>query len=301
MQTLLNNKTVQFFVIFIIGVSYSLLLTLNKIAVTHGVPSTAYVFWHCLGAGIFTGLILLFQKKPLPLGRRFIFTYTIWGLLAVAAPITLLTWISPKLPAGIITLTMILVPLITYVLSLLFRIDRFRLLSISGIIMGAAGVLLVTLPSQALPTSDMVNWLLLALLAPLSFGMVTVFVAKFRPPECGSIALVSGLFLASAIMLLPVMIGFGHFYIFPGDDLIGDLAILGASILSCLIFWLFLEIIGVAGPTFATQHNYIAVLSGFGWGALFFSETPSWLIWIAVLVMFGGLALHTVSSKTDEV
>lgn len=295
----LKAKPQQIALVFLIGASYSLLLAVNKIAVTHGVPSSAYVFWHCLGAGLITGLLALARRERYPLGPKYLFTYAVWGLLSVAAPITLLTWIAPNLPAGIITLTLILVPLVTYGLSVVFAVDRFRVLSVLGILMGAGGVLIVALPDQALPSGDMVGWLLLALLAPVSFGMVTVFVAKFRPPACGSLPLVSGLFLAAAIMLVPVMAGFGHLYVFPGPDTTGDLAILYATLLSCVIFWLFLEVISVSGPTFVTQHNFIAVLSGFGWGALFFSEEPSWLIWVATLVMFGGLGLHTYSTRRE--
>jgi len=274
MPDFMKNKAAQIALIFLIGSSYSLLLTVNKIAVTHGVPSSAYVFWHCLGAGLIMGILALIRGERFPLGRQYIFTYVVWGLLSVAAPITLLTWIAPNLPAGIITLTMVLVPLVTYALSVTFGVDRFRLLSMFGILLGAGGVLIVVLPAQALPSSDMVGWLLLALLAPLSFGMVTVFVARFRPPAVGNLPLISGMFLAAAIMLVPVMAGFA-------------------------IFWLFLVVIGISGPTFVTQHNFIAVLSGFGWGALFFGEQPSWLIWLAALVMFGGLAVHTLSTRRE--
>jgi len=299
MPDFMKNKAAQIALIFLIGSSYSLLLTVNKIAVTHGVPSSAYVFWHCLGAGLIMGTLALARGERFPLGPQYIFTYVVWGLLSVAAPITLLTWIAPNLPAGIITLTMVLVPLVTYALSVTFGVDRFRLLSMFGILLGAGGVLIVVLPAQALPSSDMVGWLLLALLAPLSFGMVTVFVARFRPPAVGNLPLISGMFLAAAIMLVPVMAGFGHLYVFPGPDVTGDLAILYATLLSCAIFWLFLVVIGISGPTFVTQHNFIAVLSGFGWGALFFGEQPSWLIWLAALVMFGGLAVHTLSTRRE--
>ena len=299
MPHIFTSITVQIVLIVIIGSCYSLLLTINKFAVTNDVPSSAYVFWHCLGAGIITGLITLLRKERFPLGPRYLATYAVLGLLAVAAPITLLTWIAPNLPAGIITLTLILVPLVTYGLSVIFAVDRFRLLSILGILLGATGVLIVALPSQALPSANMVGWLLLALLAPVSFGLATVFVSRFRPPACGTFPLISGLFFAAAVMLVPAMIGFDQIYIIPGNNLNGDLAILYASLLSCIIFWLFFEVVRISGPTFATQHNIIAVLSGFGWGALFFGESPSWLIWLAALVMCCGLGLHTYSTKKE--
>jgi len=147
------------------------------------------------------------------------------------------------------------------------------------------------------PGPEAAGWVLLALLAPASFSLVTVFAGKFRPPDAPSATLACGLLLGSAVLLVPVMFGTGQLYLFPGPSLSGDLTLLYASLLSVLIFYVFLEMVRLAGPVFATQHNYIAVLAGFGWGALIFGEAHSVYIWGATALMFAGLTLHTLSAR----
>lgn len=288
---LVRSRAFHIGLLFLMGTSYSLLFAVNKLAVTHGVPNLAYVFWHSLGAGLFLLLLGALNRDLPTLDWLHLRTYLVWGLLTTAAPISLLTHVAPHLPAGIITMILVLVPLCTYLLALVFRADRFRVLGVLGILFGLAGVLLVIVPEVSLPSRDMVGWVLLALLAPVMFGLVTVFAGKYRPPAASSLNLACGLLLASALMLAPVMLGLGQGYLFPGPDLIGDMCILYASLLTAWVFYLFLAFIRLAGPVFVTQHNYIATLAGFGWGVLFFGEGYSLYIWGATALMFVGLAL----------
>ena len=224
-------------------------------------------------------------------------TYFVWGGLGIAGPITLLTYVAPNLPSAVMTMILVLVPLFTYLFALLLRMERFRALSVLALLLGLGGVLLVIVPEASLPSAEAAGWVLLALLAPASFSLVTVFAGKFRPPDAPSATLACGLLLGSAVLLVPVMFGTGQLYLFPGPSLSGDLTLLYASLLSVLIFYVFLEMVRLAGPVFATQHNYIAVLAGFGWGALIFGEAHSVYIWGATALMFAGLTLHTLSAR----
>ena len=285
--------------LFTVGISYSLLFSINKLSAEAGVPYIAYVFWHSLGAGLILLVpCLVMGRAAWPKlnwlhGR----TYLVWGGLAIAAPISLLTYVAPNLPAAVMTMILVLVPLFTYIFALLFRMERFRTLSVLAILMGLGGVLLVIVPDASLPDAEAAGWVLLALLAPASFSLVTVFAGKYRPPAAPSVTLACGLLMGSALLLAPVMFGTGQLYVFPGPSLEGDLTLLYASLLTAVIFYIFLEMVRLAGPVFATQHNYIAVLAGFGWGLLFFGEAHSAYIWGATALMFAGLTLHTISMR----
>jgi drug/metabolite transporter (DMT)-like permease len=292
-----TKKLLPFALLFLLASSYSLLFSVNKIAVQEGLPNIAYVFWHSLGGALLLLPVATWRGAPPQFSWEHGRTYLVWGLLSTAAPISLLTYAAPHLSAGLVTMILVLVPLITYALALAFRMERFRVLSVLGLLFGLGGILLVVVPKASLPEPGMAAWVLLTLLAPLCFGLVTVFAGKFRPPASPSVTLACGLLFGSAILLVPVMVGTGQFYIFPGPSLLGDLCILFASILTALVFALFLEIIRLAGPVFVSQHNFAAVLIGFGWGALFFGEQPRPLIWGATALMFFGLVLHTYSVR----
>lgn len=294
LDRLAHHRAVHIALLFVIGTSYSLLFAVNKLAILHGVPNVAYVFWHSLGAGLFLLVLAAWKRDPPRFDWLHLRTYLVWGLLTTAAPISLLTYVAPHLPAGIITMILVLVPLCTYLLALVLRADRFRALGVLGILFGLAGVLLVVVPEVGLPSRDMVGWMLLALLAPAMFGLVTVFAGKYRPPAASSLNLACGMLLASGVMLVPVMLGLGQAYVFPGPDVVGDLCILYAGLLTAWVYYLFLAFVRVAGPVFVTQHNYIATLAGFSWGIVFFGEGYSGYIWGATALMFVGLTMLNV-------
>ncbi|MBT3172799.1 MAG: EamA family transporter, partial [Rhodospirillaceae bacterium] len=154
-----------------------------------------------------------------------------------------------------------------------------------------AGVFLMVFPEASLPEPEMAGWLLLSLLAPVSFAMVNAFAGKFRPPEAPSVMLACGLLLASAVFLLPVMFATGQAYIPLGENGIGDWAVLMAVAINAAFWLLFFEIVRRAGSVFFSQFNYLAVLAGIAWAMLIFAERPSVYIWGALALLFLGLAL----------
>jgi len=58
-----------------------------------------------------------------------------------------------------------------------------------------------------------------------------------------------------------------------------------------LIFLLFFELIRIAGAVFVGQVAYLVTLTGLGWGYVLYGETPGHWIWLAVLLVFAGVAL----------
>jgi drug/metabolite transporter (DMT)-like permease len=107
-------------------------------------------------------------------------------------PVPLLTFLADKLPVGIITLLLVLVPLLTYVISYALRIEKFRLSGVFGLLLGMGGLLVVLIPNTGLPAPEMVGWTLLALIGPLCFALSNAFAAFLRPPDTPSLAMAAG-------------------------------------------------------------------------------------------------------------
>ena len=93
------------------------------------------------------------------------------------------------------------------------------------------------------------------------------------------------------------MIGMGETYLFPGPILTGDLAVLGATVITALAWYLVFEILRRSGPLFLSQFGYIIVLTGMGWGAVIFGERLSGSVWIAAALLLAGLAVLTWSKR----
>ena len=78
----------------------------------------------------------------------------------------------------------------------------------------------------------------------------------------------------------------------------GDWALIGVVLINAMFFLLLFETTRIAGPVFFSVQNYIATLSGIGWGMLIHGEAHSRWIWLVLL--FAGLALVIFGSlKAD--
>ena len=216
----------------------------------------------------------------------------------LAFPYMLLAYLAPKVPASLLSLGLALVPIMVYVLALSLRQDRFHWLRCSGILLGFAGILVVLLPQASLPAPGMAGWVALGLLPSLSYAVNAVLVARWRPQETTSLPLAGGLMLASAGYVLIVMAAIGEeWWAFGGAFGIGHGATIGAMANNCVSFYLVFEVIRRAGPVIFSTVNYIATLSGMGFGMWFFGDAPSAYIWGAVVLMFAGLFLVTTTGR----
>ena len=285
--------------LFALGVSFALAISLNRFAVDDGVPFQAYVFWQSLGGGVALMLMAAALRRLPPIDFRHLRIFLTTGALNLSFPYMLLAYLAAKVPASLLTLGLSLVPVMIYALALTLRQDRFHVLRFGGILLGLAGILVVLLPRASLPAPGMAGWVALGLLPSLSYAVNAVLVARWRPPETGSLPLAGGLMLASAGYVLIVMAATGEWWAFDGVFGIGHGATIGAMANNCVSFYLVFEVIRRAGPVIFSTVNYIATLSGMGFGMWFFGEAPSVYIWGAVVLMFAGLFLVTTTGRKE--
>lgn len=288
---------IHVFLMVFIGAIYPLLFMANNIAVGAGTPAIAFTFWQTFGAALILLAIGAVRRELPRLEWPHLRAYIIMGVTGIAAPIALLAWLSTKLPVGIISVIVILSPTITYALALGVDLERLKALSLVGILCGLAGIILLILPELNLPDSGMVWWLLLALLAPALFALTNILAVLIRPPDSPPVSFACGLVSSASIILLPAMFLFDQAYIFPGPSVSADLAILGASTITCLMYVLFLVIVKAAGPVFFSQFNYVIVVAGLGWGIALKSESYSLNVWLSAALMLAGVAFLTWSGR----
>ena len=281
------------------AVIYGSIFTVNKLAAKAGVPPLAYSFWQSFGAGLVLWIVLTLRGERLGVSRRDLAGYIVIGALVIGLPISLLTYIAPKLPAGIMTLVLALSPPITFVISVLARVERFRWLGLVGLLFGFAGVALIVAPGATLGITEAWKWFLLALLAPVMFAGSNVAAAILRPPASSSVSTGAGVLFGSALLLLPVMLLSGQAW-FPRQPDLGMMAALLAIAINAAFLVLFLEIIRRAGPVFFAQFNYLAVVAGVAWGAVVFGERLSIYLVLAMALMFVGVFLSGYRPSSSQ-
>ncbi|MGE0119888.1 MAG: DMT family transporter [Dongiaceae bacterium] len=275
--------------LLILGINYGAFYTVNRLAADAGIPPIAYAFWQSLGAAIVLVVAALARGDRLGLSRAHIVSYLVIGPLALGIPVSLLTFVAPNLPAGALTLVLALNPPITYGLSMLFGVDRFRSLVLAGLTFGLMGVAMIVGPSATLGGPGKGGWYLLGLIAPVLIGSSNVAAAILRPPVASSLSMSAGVMLGAALPLLPTMLIAGQGWEPVGASIDALIPLIAAIAVNCIGYVLFFEVVRMAGPTFFSQFSYFAVLAGIAWSNLVLGERPSAYLVVAMLLMFMGM------------
>ncbi len=276
--------------LFLVGLTFGMIFMFNRLATTNGVPFIPYVFLQALGGSLIL-LIVCGARNQFPsLSAKSLKFYFLTGIFNFSLPFCILSLVAPKVPAGVLSLGLMLIPLMIYALALALGMDRFLWIRLAGLLLGFGGVLLVLLPKTSLPSPDLAGWVALGLVAPLCYALGAILMAWLQPPPAAkSLPLACGLLIASAVTMAPVMAATGSWWFFDGPLDIGHWAVAGAIVNTAAIYMLVFEIIKRAGPVFFSTSNYIATLVGVGLGILFFGDSHSLWIWAALLLMFTGL------------
>jgi drug/metabolite transporter (DMT)-like permease len=269
------------------GVSFSV----AKIAMNAGGTPMGVAFWQAVIASILLLSYTLARGRPMPLGGEQIRFYIVIGLLGIAIPGVCFYLAAPHLPAGILAITVTLVPILTYGLALTFKLEQISWRRVTGIIFGACAILLLVAPESSLPSRSAVPWLLLACVSSLCYASENILLARWEITGLGPIRIACGMNIAAALILLPVAISNDALFLpkFPFGVI--EWTVVGLGLITTIAYTMFVMTIERAGPLFASQVGYVVTLAGVFWGMLLFGESHSAWVWVSLLTMLAGLAL----------
>jgi drug/metabolite transporter (DMT)-like permease len=282
---------VAYLMLLATGIFYGLQLTLTKVATTGGIPPVPLTFWSALGAGLTLFIINGFRGHYPKIDFLHIRAYLLVGVVGFGAPYTLLAYVAPQIPAGIVAITLALNPMIVYGLALLVRMEGFRRLRFLGLALGFAGMMLIVAPDASLPEPGMALWVLICLAGPTCFALAMVGSDLWRPPETDSLALAGGALLTGALFCLLITIVTGDWWFFEGSFDWADASIPIIAAILVANWTMFYATIRVAGAVFYSTVSYAETLCGIAWGYLILSELHSSWVWSALVLLLGGLYL----------
>ncbi len=291
------SRMLTLFLVIASGLGWMMAITMTRLAVEDGIPYVAVAFWPNAISALLVGLYLLIRFKPVALSRTHLKLYAILALLGQVIAVLVIVYVSSRIPIGVLGLDVSLEPAFTYIFALGLALERFHRVRLLGLLLGLAGLLLILLPQAALPTRAMVPWVLLGLVAPISWAVLSVWIARVRPPEMDSAVLSFGLCAMAAIMLLPIMAITGDWWWFGTPFGLGEGMIIGIGITVGLTWIISFECIRLAGPVLYAAWGYVATPTGIFFGIWIFDEKPSGWIWGALVVIVAGLLLlnHTTA------
>ena len=274
-----------------IGIVWGITFSLARIAAESGSHPIGLTFWQSAGGGLVLLPICIFRNTLLPINWQNCRRFMVIALAGTAIPGTLFFYAAAHVPAGILAITIALVPMLTYAFAWGLGLDRFQLKRFTGIVLGLAAILLLSLPESSLPYPGMAKWLLLALIASVFYTIENIYVDLCIPQGTDLIALLMGGLFVSALAITPLL------YLqdawvpirFPFQQV--EWAILTLAFVSSAAYATFLFVIKISGSVFASMSGYTITLSGVFWGMVFFDESHSIWVWAALLLMLTGMAL----------
>ena len=265
--------------------------SLARLATSEGADPLGLAVWQGVLGGSTLLIITFLRGRRLPLGRNHLKFYFVCGNSGTLLPNVVMFSAAPHITVGAMSMIISMVPLLTYLQSLLVRIDRPSLGRLSGILLGAVAIGLLVLPGAEADSRSAPLWIAIAIIIPFCYGFESVFVAVRRPPKTDAVTLVAGMLLAGGAMLAPVvLLTDTALPLYPPWGTV-EWATVGMVICNVASYSLFLYLISLSGPVFASQSSYFVTLFGILWGMLIFGEQhPIWF-WLALGLLFAGMML----------
>ena len=280
------------------GTAWGLSFSLGKIAVENGAKPFGVAQFQVM----FAGIVLLFVnvirgKSTQNMRDKLGFIFCI-AMLGAAIPSVLFYYAAPHVPAGVLSITVALIPLMTYGFSIPLKLETFSVVRAVGLVFGVIAICLIALPENSLPDPATLPWIFIACISALCYAVENIILGFKSALTVGPMRLAMGMNLIAAVTLLPITI-LTDSYFSPSLPLkTVDYAVIGLGLITVVAYTMFVLSVALFGSVFSSQVGYIVTLTGVFWGMIIFGESPSVWIWLSLCAMIVGLALVTPRKKT---
>lgn len=270
---------------------------LSKIAVQGGIPPFSYMFHAAAGAAL--GLLIwvkLFEQHP-TINAGALRYCLIAGATGFVIPSMLTVWAVTRLGAGLVAMTFTLVPVLTYFLALLFRLESYRLVRVIGVASAFCGALLMTVPDSGVSGPDTSIWIFVVLLIPVSLSVSGIYRSIAWPQGYSPAQLAAGMLFMSALLLGAFSLWHAEGYLIFVSGQSADWIVLLQMAAAFLSYVLVFKVQKDHGPVFQSLMGYVSTATGILVGYLVYLESFSGMVWVALALMVLGMIL--VNRKGD--
>ncbi|TCO70463.1 DMT family transporter [Rhodovulum euryhalinum] len=284
--------------LLLVGAGWGLTTPLVKLAVEGGYRPFGIIFWQLVIGAAILWPVQAVRRQRLPLGRPHLRVYAALAALGTLFPNAATYRAVEQLPAGLVTILLSSVPMFAFAIALALGDERLGPGRLAGLVLGLAGVAMIVGPEAALPDRAMLGFVLLALVAPLVYGVEGNYMARAVVPGLDPLAVVLG----ASLVGLPVAAGLALVtgqWITPAPPWgMADLAVFASSAVDTTIYGAYVWLVARAGAVFAAQAAYLVTGFGVLWSVALLGESYSGWVWAAMGVMLAGLAL--VQPRADS-
>jgi drug/metabolite transporter (DMT)-like permease len=232
-------------------------------------------------AGLVCVAIVMLRRLPVPRGRA-LAGMMAYGLIAIGISFGLLYWALVEVPTGVGVVILALVPLLTLVLAVAQRVERFRWMAAIGAVLAAAGVGIIS--ADQLAGQVPILPLLAAIGAAAGIAQSNVLIKRL--PEVHPITTNAIAMLTGAALLVVVSLAVGERWVLPQQAVtwvaIGHLVLVGTVV----VYALGLFVLTRWTASSASYLHILLPLVAVPLGAIFRQEpiTPLFLLGAAVVI-----------------
>ena len=293
------QKALPWAFLLVMGTAWGLSFSLGKLAVENGARPFGVAQFQVMFAGVVLLFITVIRRKSIQdMKDKLGFIFCV-ALLGAAIPSVLFYFAASHVPAGVLSITVALIPLMTYGFSIPFKLETFSVVRVVGLVFGVIAICMIALPDNSLPNPAALPWILIACISALCYAVENVILGFKSALTVGPVRLAMGMNLMAAAALLPVTILTDSFFSpsFPPQTV--DYAVIGLGLITAVAYTMFVLSVALFGSVFSSQVGYVVTLTGVFWGMLIFGENPSVWIWLSLFSMIIGLTLVTPRKKAN--
>lgn len=265
---------------------------LGKLAAAAGVGPALWAALISGGAG--SAMLILARLAGEPVSAAPVLRFAwVSGFVSYVVPNFLTFAAIPHIGSGMAAIMFSMSPVVTALLSILFKVRPPSRLGLAGVALGLAGAVTIIIARKAGLAAEQSVWLFLAALIPLALGLGNVYRTLAWPRGAGPMRLAALTNLAAVLPLLGLAVVTGGADAVP---LIGIPHLVAAQIaVSTIMFLMFFRLQQVGGPTYLSQIGYVAAAVGVGIGVTVLGETYPPAVWAGVAIVAAGIALSTLA------
>lgn len=292
MSTLFGRKSLPWMILLIAGIPWGATFTLTLIAVERGDHPLGIALWQTIIGAVALIIYNAFRGTWFfPVSPKHLLFYLVCGILGTALPLTIFLYAAEHVQAGVLSISTATVPMGTFAIAFLIGMERYEPLRVMGLFLGIAAIAMITLPDTSLPDPAAWIWVLAVVIGSNAYSVENIVIAKYIPDDIDPFVTLAGMMTIATILLLPITLVVDGWMTpaFPLENV--EWAILAMGLINVVAYALFILLINIAGPVFASQMGYVVTLSDIAWGMLVFGERHSAWFWGALVLMLAGLAL----------
>ena len=287
-----DRRLIYVLVLIACGLAWGSTQTLGKLAVSTGHRHFGLLFWQFVIGALLLGTLLTLRRSWPALTRARLGFGLVIALIGTIIPGTTFFLAVVHLPAGIMSILISTVPMLSFPIALALGMDRFSALRLTGLLCGLAGVALIAGPgATALPAGTDPIWLAVAMVGPLFYAIEGNYVARFGTAGMDGLQAMTLASAIGAVLTLPLALGSGQFIDPFRPWGTAEWALIGSSAVHAVAYATYVWLAAHAGAVFASQTSYIVTGTGVFWAMGVLGERLSPYAWIALVLILGGLAL----------